>query len=144
MRSILLALFLMLLSAQADARSKAADYLVREQIAQACEGKPGQIEPAAVIERDLTGDGKADLIISHEGITCAGRGRSQMCGMQVCSVMIYVRDGSLLKLREGELLGGGVTVGPGEIPAIFLHGHGGRRGSLRWNGREFRRSAGGQ
>jgi len=127
-----------LLAAPVAAGSKAADYLVREQIAEACAGQPGRIDPATVIERDLTGDGKADLIISHEGITCSGGGRSQMCGMQVCSVMIYVREGALLKLAVGDRLGGGVTVGDGAIPAISMHGHGGARGSLRWNGSAFR------
>jgi hypothetical protein len=121
----------------AHARSKAAEYLIREQIAEACEGQPGQIEPSAVIERDLTGDGKADLIISHEGITCSGGGRSLMCGAQVCSVMVYVREGSLLKLRVGDRLGAGVRVRPGEVPTISMHGHGGREGGIRWDGRSF-------
>ena len=55
-------------------RSNAAEYLIREEIAAACDGGAGSIDPTAVIERDLTGDGRADLIISHEGIGCAGRG----------------------------------------------------------------------
>jgi hypothetical protein len=29
-----------------------------------------------VIERDLIGDGKAGLVISHEGIACSNGGRS--------------------------------------------------------------------
>lgn len=126
------------LPSPAAARSKAAEYLIAEQIADACDGKPGTIDPRAVIERDLTGDGNADLIISHDGITCGRGGRSGLCGMQVCSVMIYVRRGPLLKLVVGDLLGMGVTVGDGKIPTIRSHAHGGKRHSMKWNGQEFR------
>lgn len=118
---------------EARSRSKGADYLVREQIAEACNGQ-GKIDPAAVIERDLTGDGKDDLVISHEGITCAGGGRSSFCGAQLCSVNIYVRRGALLKL-EREMLGSGVTVKDG---IIHMHALGGKPGMVKWNGREFR------
>lgn len=127
------------LSVSADARSRAADYLVAEQIAAACNGGRGTIEPAGVIERDLTGDGAADLIIAHEAITCTGgghTGRSLYCGMQVCSVHFYVRRGALLE-PVLEMLGGGVVAGPGDVPAISMHGHGGGEGSVRWNGRTF-------
>jgi hypothetical protein len=125
--------------ADAAARSKAAEYLIREEIAGACEsaGGKGEIADSAVIERDLTGDGKADLIISHEGITCANGGRSNACGAQVCTVMIYVRHGALLKL-EREMLGAGVRVEGGAIPTIRMRAHGGRPAAIRWNGREFR------
>jgi len=120
----------------AAAGSKAADYLVREQIADACSGSGGNIEPSAVIERDLTGDGKADLIISHEGIRCANGGRSGFCGAQVCLFNVYIRRGALLKLKL-ELLGTTVTIGDGQIPTIRWHGHGGAPYSLKWNGSEF-------
>ncbi len=119
-------------------RSKAADYLVREQIADACEAKGGKIDPAAVIERDLTGDGKADLIISHDGISCSGGGRSTACGMQVCAVKIYVRDGALLKLAVGDLLGTAVKVGDGAVPTIEWRIHGGSGRMTKWNGQAFR------
>jgi hypothetical protein len=124
--------------AQEAGRSKAAAYLVREQIAEACDGKAGTIDPASVIERDLTGDGKRDLVISHDGITCADGGNSTACGMQVCSVMIYVRRGALLEPVVDDLLGADVTVGEGTVPVIRLRAHGGTRHSLRWNGRGFR------
>jgi hypothetical protein len=92
---------------------------VREQIAAACEDKKGTIEAAAVIERDLTGDGKNDLIISR-------------------SVMIYVRRGALLKLAVDDLLGAKVAVGNGKVPEIRMYALGGTLHSLKWNGREFR------
>jgi hypothetical protein len=121
-------------SASVPGRSKAAQYLVREQIAEACDGKHGKIDPGAVIERDLTGDGRDDLIISHEGITCGNGERGGSCGMQVCSVMIYIRRGALLVLAR-EMLGAGVTV---RDAVIHMHAHGGKRGTVKWNGREFR------
>ena len=126
------------LPSPAAVRSKAADYLIAEQIAEACDGKKGRIDPRAVIERDLTGDGNADLIISHDGITCGASGRSGACGMQVCLVKIYVRRGPLLKLAVDDLLGTMVTVSDGKVPTIRWHGHGGARRSMKWNGQDFR------
>jgi hypothetical protein len=86
--ALLFVAMFVLCAGPADALSNPARYLINQQIAEACEGRGGSIDPAAVIERDLTGDGRADLIISHEGIQCADSGRSLYCGMQVCSVMI--------------------------------------------------------
>ncbi|HET8726404.1 MAG TPA: hypothetical protein VFO41_02745 [Alphaproteobacteria bacterium] len=86
---LVISLLAVLLTSPAQARSKAADYLIRDQIAGACETGKGKIEENAVIERDLTGDGLADLIISHDGITCSDGGRSNACGAQVCSFVIY-------------------------------------------------------
>jgi hypothetical protein len=137
MQSVICAIVLVLLATPALGRSNAAKYLVREQIAQACDGKRGRIDPGAVIERDLTGDGMADLIISHEGITCAEDAPSGFCGVQVCAVKIYVRRGALLKL-EYEMLAVGVSVDDGHVPAIEMYAHGGGRRTIRWNEREFR------
>jgi hypothetical protein len=126
-----------LLAVPAAAGSKAADYLVAEQIAAACNGGRGQIDPGAVIERDLTGDGNADLIISHEGINCMESGRSGFCGAQVCTFNIYVRRGSLLQI-EREMLGAAVTVDDGDIPMVRWYAHGGAAQALKWDGRKFR------
>ena len=136
---LILAIVTALLASPAQARSKAADYLVRDQIADACEGGKGSINPAAVIERDLTGDGQPDLTIRHDGITCSDGGRSNACGMQVCSVTIYVRDGALLKPAVDDLLGTMVTVSDGKIPVIHWRGHGGGAHSMKWNGSKFPR-----
>jgi hypothetical protein len=137
--AFLSAAMLILNTASAEALSNAAKYLIDEQIAQACEwkGGGGTIDPAAVIEHDLTGDGQADLIISHDGIVCADGGRSDYCGMQVCSVMIYVRRGALLELAAEDKLGMGVSVGEGAIPTIHMYGQGGRPTALRWDGQAF-------
>ncbi|WP_116132434.1 hypothetical protein [Tropicimonas sp. IMCC34043] len=117
--------------------SKAAAWLAREQIAEACGNAGGTIAPAALIERDLTGDGRADLILFHEGISCKGGGRSGNCGTQACSLLIYVREGDLLVLK-GETLSVGLTIGPGEVPVIAGHDHVGGAWSLRWDGQRFR------
>lgn len=125
-------------TAKSPARSKAADYLVREQIAAACEKRDGSIEPSSVIERDLDGDGQADLIIHHHGIECSGGGRSIFCGAQACSFHVYVRRGALLT-PAGEFMGvETITVEGARIPTIRTFAHGGKPVALRWNGREFR------
>ena len=136
-RTVVCAAIIAFLPVAAAARSKAANYLVAEQIAGACGGKKGQIDSASVIERDLTGDGKADLIISDEGIRCADGTRSSGCGMQVCSVNIYVRRGELLILTL-ERLGARVRVEGGPVPTIYMYAHGGSLGSIRWDGSGFR------
>ncbi|SJM32849.1 hypothetical protein [Mesorhizobium delmotii] len=140
LRPILLATILAAAIAPAAAYSNAANYLIAEQIASACEGNVGEIDPSSVIERDLTGDGKADLILSHEGINCsagASTSRSSFCGAQICAVDIYVRRGALLELKT-EMLGAGVSVGEGQVPEIRMHAHGGEAATLKWDGREFR------
>ncbi len=121
-----------------EARTEAAAWVVKEQIAEACDGGRGTIDPVGVIERDLDGDGKSDLILSHDAIFCSdGRfGRSIFCGAQVCSVIFYVRRGGLLK-KVGEVLGGGVTIGQGRRPPISMYGHGGQSVSVKWNGKAF-------
>lgn len=143
MRPILLfaAVLSLLVTPAAAQYSNAAQWLIDEQIAEACDGHPGRIDPAAAIERDLTGDGNADFLLSHEGITCAETApwtRSAFCGMQVCTVRFYVRRGQLLELAH-EMLGGGLRVDQdGPVPRVHLHAHGGAVGSLRWDGESFR------
>jgi hypothetical protein len=122
----------------AQGLSNAAQYLIAQEVASDCGGGQGSIAPSAVIERDLTGDGRTDLVIAHEGIACAGGGRSAFCGMQVCSVRIYVRRGSLLEPEVEDLLGQMVTVGDGSVPEIRWRGHGGAAHSMRWDGSAFR------
>lgn len=126
---------ILVLTAPAHARSDIATDLVNLEIAEGCGKAGGRIEPAAVIERDLTGDGLADLVISHEGISCAGGGESSFCG-QLCSIKFFVRRGERLEL-DHELLGRGMTVGDGAIPPINMYAAGGRPGAVKWNGTTF-------
>jgi hypothetical protein len=136
-RLLLVSILISHLVTPAHAGSAAADYLVGEQLALACEGPGGRIDSSAVIERDLTGDGRDDLIISHAGITCdGGAGRSLHCGIQVCAFKVYVRRGQLLELAR-DMLGQQVRVEGGPVPTILWYGHGGGAHSLRWNGRAF-------
>jgi hypothetical protein len=136
---LIIALFISLLCyiPSALAESKATAYLVKKEIANGCDGKKGTIEQSAIIERDLTGDGRKDLIISHEGLTCAGGGRSLHCGIRVCLFNIYIRRGKLLKL-ETEMLGMEVRVTTEKIPIIHWYAHDGSAQKFRWNGKRFR------
>jgi hypothetical protein len=120
----------------AAAGSKAADWLVQQEIAAGCDGGSGRFDADAVIERDLTGDGNRDLIISHSGLQCGGQGRSLHCGIRACSVLLYVREGSLLK-QSHEVLSVGVSVEDGSPPVIRTLSHDLQERALRWDGSAF-------
>lgn len=108
-----------------------------QEIAAACPSG-GRFRAADAVERDLNGDGCKDLLLSHGQLSCkAARKISGYCGMQVCTVKIFVRQGQLLKLKS-DFLGGGVTVGPTNVPVISGYAHGGAAWAIRWNGRAFR------
>ncbi|MEM7302525.1 MAG: hypothetical protein AAF468_15710 [Pseudomonadota bacterium] len=127
----------MLISNSAVAASKAVQYLANQEITEACDGADGKFEAGGLIERDLDGDGRADLVLSHEGISCRRNfSRSGFCGAQVCTVKIYLRRGNLLKLVD-EFLGAGVKVGGGKRPKITAFGHGGGKTVVRRNGSSF-------
>jgi len=112
--------------------------LVREQIAEACNGKPGSIDPASVIEHDLTGDGDPDLIIFHYGIKCEFHIRSGFCGAQECRANLYVRRGAGLHAAGEFGAVEWIDIGKERIPTIHTISHGGKPLALRWNGHEFR------
>lgn len=121
----------------ATAQSKAAAYLVKQEIAEGCESHQGTVDASGAIERDLDGDGLPDLVISHDAIHCSGQStRSFNCGMRVCSVNFYMRRGPLLQ-KVHEMLGADVSVGDGRLPKVYMSAHGGRRGFVRWNGHGF-------
>lgn len=123
-------------SAAAASDSKAVEWLLDEEIAAGCNGGEGRFDSASVIERDLSGDGRADLIISHDGLRCGAGERSALCGIRSCLVLLYVREGRLLKKRK-EVLSIGVSVGYGRRPPIELVSDRGGRYTLRWNGNGF-------
>lgn len=137
MRVILLMAAVLAVAGQAEARSKAAQYLVDQQISDACNGGEGSIAESGLVERDLTGDGRDDLIIDHAGIQCDGAGMSGFCGAQVCSLLIYVRRGDLLKL-EVDSLGTVLEISNDPVPVLSVAGHGANRATLRWDGKRFR------
>ncbi|SLN46747.1 hypothetical protein ROJ8625_02262 [Roseivivax jejudonensis] len=118
--------------------SNAARYLLEQELSAACTGIDGRARlDGGLVERDLDGDGRQDLLISHEGIVCGQTRRSGFCGAQVCSVKIWLRRGDLLEL-ETEFLGGGITVGTGARPTISGFGQGGKGWTTRWDGTAFR------
>ncbi|WP_298858455.1 hypothetical protein [uncultured Sulfitobacter sp.] len=124
-------------AAAAQSYSKAARYLMAQEIKAACP-LGGRFTSKGAIERDLNGDGRKDLLLSHGELRCKGsRTLSKYCGMQVCTVKIFVRQGQLLKLSS-DFLGGGVTLGPTNVPVISGYAHGGAPWAIRWNGRNFR------
>jgi len=119
----------------ANARSKAASWLINEQIIEGC-GKAGF---DAVIKTDLTGDGQKDLIIDHGGLECVDAAigsRSNYCGIRACSVLVYVRVGDLLKLKL-EVLSIGVSISSDNPPRINLMGHNFEENSIVWTGTSF-------
>jgi len=123
--------------ASAQSYSKAARYLIAQEVKAACPSG-GAFKRSGAVERDLTGDGRKDLILTHGDLTCKGGSPlSRYCGMQVCTVKIFVREGQLLKLKS-DFLGGGVTLGPTAVPVISGYAHGGGAWAIRWNGRGFR------
>lgn len=120
------------------ALSNAANYLVAQEIGLACGGSPGRYDPDYVVERDLDGDGRSDLVISHEGIECQTTGRSAECGMMLCSIRVWVRRGDLLALAVDDLIGYNMTVGDGPTPEIRWVAENGAPVAMRWDGSGFR------
>lgn len=118
------------------AASKAAQYLVKQHAADGCPAG-GTFAAGGVIERDLTGDGKPDLVIDHSSLQCNDGGRSNACGMQACSVEIYVRVGALLKPAESFLSVGGVSLQGGNPPSLKMMSTNSKPYTVRWKGGQF-------
>lgn len=125
-----------LLHGPAQARSKAAQYLVDELIRENCDG-PGTFKASEIVERDLTGDGAADLILDLHGIACAGGGIASDCGPAACNANIYVREKGLLRLKAEEF-SVGFEIRPGNPPPIELTDRNFDKYTIRWNGSGFR------
>ncbi len=119
--------------------SKAAEWLINEQIVEGCdENSKGQFAPNSIFEQDLTGDGQKDLIIDHGGLNCLpDRHNSMNCGVRACSVLFYVREGNLL-IKKKEILSIGVSVEAGNPPIIHLMSHDYLKSTVRWNGYTFK------
>lgn len=114
-----------------------ARHLTAQEVAAGCP-LGGRFAFAGAVERDLNGDGRKDLVLSHDRLTCRGSNKiSSYCGMQVCTVKIFLRQGKLLK-QKMDFLAGGITLGPTNVPVISGYAHGGDAWAIRWNGRAFR------
>ena len=135
--ALTIALTLTMLPQAAFAASKASQYLMREQIAEACATKKGKFLPVGIEERDLTGDGRRDLILDHGAIQCSDGSRSLFCGAAMCSINFYVGDSKGLLRKKLEVLSIGATVKGGEPPEIELINHRGMTSRIRWNGTTF-------
>jgi hypothetical protein len=125
------------LATEATEIATAIRLLRDEAISEGCEGRPGSISDNAVFLRDLDADGNDDLILSHDGIVCAGRPqRSGFCGAQVCTLVFFLRRGDSLQLAGEDLalLDGIDNSSP---PVITLYRHGGVRAQVQWNGTQF-------
>lgn len=108
-----------------------------QEIAVACDGRPGRFEPEGVVEADLTGDGREDLVLSHDGVVCeGGAARSAVCGIRACYYIVYVAtDDGLVQRHEG--LSVGVRLRSGEPPRLDLLGHDLTKHALLWTGSGF-------
>lgn len=115
----------------AAARSKAAEYLINEEIEAGCGGRGGAFSSEGIYELDLNKDGHLDLILAHQGLSCNGSpSRSLQCGVQVCTIKIFHRDGRLLKLKDVYL---NLILSVQWEPLVFtIMSHGGARGELRF------------
>lgn len=106
------------------------------EVAEACGTVQGnQVSTNGFIEHDFTGDGQRDLLIQHSEVSCAS-GRNGFCGAQVCSLLIWVREGGQL-VQKVTALGVVTAIGDGPRPVVTFYEHGGSIGSLRWTGTDF-------
>jgi len=127
----------MLMTTDAEARSKAANWLIQQQKEAACDGAPASVMPDAIYEGDITGDGRDDLIIFHAGIRCGDQGQSLFCGASNCSLLLYVRRGDLLVLEDELLaLDFAVKSASGRTTIEVVSGAG--TDTLEWDGSQFR------
>lgn len=132
-------IFAMLAGAAQAELSNAARWLSGEAVAEGCMSGQGAFGPKGLIERDLNGDGRDDLILNHEHLACQGEGpsRSMFCGAQACSVYFYIRDDAGLLTLNDEVLGGGVSISDGTPPTIKGYAHGGAAWAIRWQQGSF-------
>lgn len=124
------------IAAPAIPASKAVSRIMEAQYPDVCDGASGKLNPAGIIERDLTGDGKADLILDIGTVDC-GNGMNMYCGSAGCSISVYVWQKGRLK-EKLSLLGAGIEVMYGDPPGLRLTGADGGDRTYRWQGGEFR------
>lgn len=115
--------------------SAAARWLIDEAVAYECQGNPGRMDPQSVFRPDIDGDGREDLVLDHQGITCNGA-LPLSCGAQVCETRFYLRRGQLL--QEALVLQASVNeVSGATTPTITMRRHGGGTERIRWSGNGF-------
>lgn len=120
---------------------RAAQVYIDQAVTEGCMGAGGRMVDGVQV-LDLDGDGNDDLLLGHFGLQCQGRStRSGFCGMQICSSLFYLwRNGTLV--LSFEILGDFIRADARVPPGVTFSTHGNPPGTLRWNGREFRRDQG--
>ena len=134
-----LAAFLLVAFPAAAQDSNAARWLVTERLSAVCEDGQGLFDPRGIIEEDLTGDGRPDLILFDDFVTCSGgrRFRPLTCVDGECEFNVYVREGALLQPKLSDRTVERLDVLVGTPPVIVYAQRDGVR-AVRWNGRAFR------
>ena len=119
--------------------SNAARWLVSERLSAVCEDGQGLFDPRGIIERDLTGDGRPDLILFDDYVTCStgARYRPTTCESGACEFNVYVRECRLLQPKLSDLTVERLDVLMGTPPVIVYAQREGVR-AVRWDGRAFR------
>ncbi len=136
--TVLASTFLLLnfLSPQSGALTKATNYLVSKQLSKACHNGQGRVLREAIIERDITGDGKLDLILDLSGFEC-DRGKNEFCETQNCTIVIYIRKGRHLR-KVGDYITENLSVSRGSRPIISMWDAERKPYSVRWTGERFK------
>ena len=113
--------------------SAGARWLVDQTLNAYCtEG--GQFDRSGIIEADLTGDGRADLVLYTAGITCNGGGTA--CGAVYCDVMVFVREGELL-VNRFELMTQCAEIEASNPPGLRTCARDGSEAVFVWDGAGF-------
>jgi hypothetical protein len=104
-------------------------------VVEACFDATGRIEDGGAVERDLTGDGLADLVIDTSAISCDNRPTNGFCGQMSCSTDVYRRSGNGY-VSELSVLGT-IALGRGEPPELTATEDLGEPYTVRWSGESF-------
>ncbi|MEN0040603.1 MAG: hypothetical protein AAF764_04620 [Pseudomonadota bacterium] len=117
--------------------SKAGAYVAKEQMVEACGSRKGaKAAKDAFQEKDLTGDGRADLLVNHSKVRCTAKRKNERCGPKNCTIQIYVRTKRGLLKPAFETLAREAKIGDGDKPAIIITSSLGT-GKVRWDGKTF-------
>ncbi|MEM8789739.1 MAG: hypothetical protein AAGE76_15900 [Pseudomonadota bacterium] len=127
-----LAIGLALAAAPAAALSNAAQWLIEQENANACIGARGRLPPEGVVELDLTGDGRPDLLLDLGTMVCPDGSAAAGCAAAGCPLRVFVRSGDLL-LPERDLIAESYQIGPQPIPVLTVTVPAGA-GLWQWNG----------
>jgi hypothetical protein len=103
------------------------------EIEAGCARGDGRLEEAGRIELDLTGDGRADLVVDHRHLRCDGGAESGYCSNGLCAFRVYVRRGDRLQTSAIQR-GSDLWIEDGAIHWVDRRGE---TRSMRWTGRRF-------